>query len=296
MQNKGAILFLAIALALVSLYQLSFTGASYKVKKEAREASNGDLEVELEYLDSIASLPDADWGFLGNNYKEVQSKELNLGLDLKGGMNVVLEVKVEDIVRALSNYSIDETFNRAIALANQKKRASQRDFIDLFGESFTEIDPNASMAAIFGTIELKDKINFNTTNNEVLAVLEEETASAIDNAFNILRSRIDRYGVTQPNISQLEAAGRILVELPGVKDPERVRELLQGTAKLEFWETYENPEVIGYLDQANSLIASFKQEERAERDAEETVSDTVSDPLQDLVAEEADTVEKSPEE
>ncbi len=283
---------MAIALALVSLYQLSFTGASYKVKKEAREASNGDLKAELEYLDSIGSLPDADWSFLGNNYKEVQSKELNLGLDLKGGMNVVLEVKVEDIVRALSNYSIDETFNKAIALANQKKRASQRDFIELFGESFTEIDPNASMAAIFGTIELKDKVNFNTTNNEVLAVLEEETASAIDNAFNILRSRIDRYGVTQPNISQLEAAGRILVELPGVKDPERVRELLQGTAKLEFWETYENPEVIGYLDQANSLIASFKQEERAERDAEETVSDTVSDPLQDLVAEEADTIDE----
>jgi len=292
MQNKGAILFLAIALALVSLYQLSFTGASFKVKQEAREASNGDLEAEFDYLDSIASLPDDDWAFLGNNFKEVQSKELNLGLDLKGGMNVILEVKVEDIVRALSNYSTDETFNRAIALANQKKRASQRDFVDLFGESFTEVDPNASMAAVFGTMELKDKVNFNTTNDEVLAVLEEETASAIDNAFNILRSRIDRYGVTQPNISQLEAKGRILVELPGVKDPERVRELLQGTAKLEFWETYENPEIIGYLDQANTLIASFQQEEMAQM-ADETEAETEAeeaiDPLQDLVAEGADT-------
>lgn len=290
MQNKGAILFLAIALALVSLYQLSFTVASNKVKKEAREASNGDLKAEWAYLDSIASLPEDEWAFLGNTFKEVQSKELNLGLDLQGGMNVILEVKVEDIVRALSNYSTDETFNRAIALAKQKKAGSQRNFIDLFGESFAEIDPGASLAAIFGTIELKDQINFNTTNAEVLAVLAAETESAIDNAFNILRSRIDRYGVSQPNISRLEARGRILVELPGVKDPERVRELLQGTAKLEFWETYENPEIIGYLDQANSLIAAFKQEELAQQAREENdMTGDETNPLQDLAQSGQDT-------
>ncbi len=290
MQNKGAILFLAIALALVSLYQLSFTGVSSKVKKEAREASNGDLKAESAYLDSIASLSEDEWSYLGNTFREVQSKEINLGLDLKGGMNVILEVKVEDIVRALSNYSTDKTFNEAIAMANEKKRGSQRNFIELFGESFAELDPNASLAAIFGTIELKDRINFNTTNAQVLDVLTDETDSAIDNAFNILRNRIDRYGVSQPNISQLEARGRILVELPGVKDPERVRELLQGTAKLEFWETYENPEIINFLAEANSMLTAFQEEELASRKEKETAAtEGEVNSLEDLVATEQDT-------
>lgn len=290
MQNKGAIIFLAVALALVSLYQLSFTGVSSKVKKEAREASNGDLKAEVAYLDSIASLSEDEWSFLGNSFREVQSKELNLGLDLKGGMNVILEVKVEDIIRALSNYSTDKTFNEAIARANERKRGSQRNFIDLFGESFEELDPGASLSAIFGTIELKDRINFNSSNAEVLSVLTDETESAIDNAFNILRNRIDRYGVTQPNISQLEARGRILVELPGVKDPERVRELLQGTAKLEFWETYENPEIINYLAEANNLLKAFEEEELAARAKEEAEAggEEVSS-LEDLVVSEQDT-------
>ncbi len=199
----------------------------------------------------------------------MQSKELNLGLDLKGGMNVVLEVSVEEIIRALSNYNTDETFNRALAMAKQKQQESQRNFVDLFGESFEELDPDASLAAIFGTMELRDKVNFNSTNEEVLDVLREEANSAIDNAFNILRSRIDRFGVTQPNISRLEATGRILVELPGVKDPQRVRELLQGTARLEFWETYENSEVIGYLMEANNLLASLKEDMEALESAEQ---------------------------
>jgi len=272
MQNKGAILFLAIALALVSIYQLSFTVASYNVKKHAKEYAGGDLVKEVQYLDSISSLPKAEWSFLGNTYKEVQSKELNLGLDLKGGMNVVLEVSVEEIIRALSNYNTDETFNRALEIASQRQRESQRNYVELFGESFEELDPNASLAAIFGTMELRDKVNFNSTNEEVLDVLREETDSAIDNAFNILRSRIDRFGVAQPNISRLEAAGRILVELPGVKDPQRVRELLQGTAKLEFWETYENSEVIGYLMEANNLLASLKKDMEALRTSEKADS------------------------
>ncbi len=272
---------MAIALALVSVYQLSFTGASYKVKKEAQAASKGDLKAEFLYLDSIASLTQNEWSFLGNTFREVQSKELNLGLDLKGGMNVILEVSVEDIVRALSNYSTDKTFNDAISLTKDKRKDSQRNFIELFGESFAEIDPNASLAAVFGTIELKDKINFNSTNEDVLNVLTDETENAIDNAFNILRSRIDRFGVTQPNISRLEARGRILIELPGVKDPARVRELLQGTAKLEFWETYENPELIGYLSEANSLLRTFEEEARAAVVAEEDVDqgDTSADDL-----------------
>ncbi len=263
MQNKGAILFLAIALALVTVYQLSFTVASYSVKQEAKEYADGDLNKEVVYLDSIASLPKSEWSFLGNSFKEVQTKEINLGLDLKGGMNVTLEVSVEEIVRALSNYSTDETFNRAIAMAREKQKESQRNFIELFGESFEEIDPNASLAGIFGTMELRDKVNFNSSNAEVLDVLREEAEGAIDNAFNILRSRIDRFGVTQPNISRLEARGRILVELPGVKDPQRVRELLQGTAELQFWETYNNSEVIGYLMEANDLLVSIKADMEA---------------------------------
>ncbi|MRR20821.1 protein translocase subunit SecDF, partial [bacterium] len=257
MQNKGLSSALAIALTLVCVYQLSFTVASFKVKKEAREYAAGDLNREMAYIDSIASLPQDEWGFLGNTYKEVQSKELNMGLDLKGGMNVVLEISVEDILRALSNFSTDKTFNDALALARQKQLAgSNEDFISLFVRSFEETDPNARLAAVFGTVELKDRINFNSTNSDVQEVLEAETNSAIDNAFNVLRNRIDRFGVVQPNISQLQPRGRILVELPGVKDPQRVRDLLQGTANLEFWETYENSEVIGYLMQANDFLRS----------------------------------------
>ena len=258
MQNKGIITALAIALTLVCIYQLSFTATSFKVKKEARVYAAGDLNKEVNYMDSVASLPKDQWGFLGNTFKEVQQKELNLGLDLKGGMNVVLEISVEDIVRALSNYSADKTFNDALALARQKKLSGNEDFIPLFVRSFEEIDPNARLAAVFGTVELKDRINFNSTNEDVQKVLEEEANSAIDNAFNVLRNRIDRFGVVQPNISQLQPRGRILVELPGVKDPQRVRDLLQGTANLEFWETYENSEVIGYLVQANEYLKTIQ--------------------------------------
>jgi len=257
MQNKGAITFLAIALALVCLYELSFTAASYTVKKEARAYAAGNLDKESSFLDSVASLPKDKWSFLGHTYKEVQGKEANLGLDLKGGMNVTLEISVEDILRALSNYSTDKTFNQALAMAREKQKTSQEDFIRLFVRSFEEIDPNARLASVFGTVDLKDKINFNTTNAEVEKILNKEADAAIDNAFNILRNRIDRFGVVQRNISHLSQKGRILVELPGVKDQKRVRALLQGTANLEFWETFENSEVIGYMAQANNYLASI---------------------------------------
>jgi SecD/SecF fusion protein len=257
MQNKGAITFLAIALALVCLYELSFTGASYKVKKEARIAAHGNLEIESNYIDSVASLPKDKWSFLGHTYKEVQSKEANLGLDLKGGMDVTLEISVDEILRAISNFSTDKTFNQAIAMAKQKQKTSQEDFLRLFVRSFEEIDPNARLASVFGTVELKDKINFNTTNAEVEKVLSKEIDAAIDNAFNILSNRIDRFGVIQPNISHLSQKGRILIGLPGVKDQKRVRALLQGTANLEFWETFENSEIIGYLSQVNNYLASI---------------------------------------
>ncbi|MGE5421532.1 MAG: protein translocase subunit SecDF [Chloroflexota bacterium] len=258
MQNKTAVLILAITLGLVSVYQLSFTGAALKVKKDAKEYAKGDLVRENDYLDSVAALPKEEWSFLGNTFKEVQKKELNLGLDLKGGMNVILEVSVEDILRALSNYNTDKTFNDALARADEMQNTSQVDYLTLFGRAFQEIDPNAKLASIFGTVELRDRINFNSSNDEVLKVLDSEVTAAISNAFNILRTRIDRFGVVQPNITQLATKGRILIELPGQTNPQRVRELLQGTANLEFWETYENSEVIGYLVQANNLLREIR--------------------------------------
>jgi SecD/SecF fusion protein len=258
MQNKAAIIVLAIALALVSIYQLSFTGATYMVRKEAREFAKGDLVKETKYLDSIATLTKDQWSFLGYTFKEVQKKELNLGLDLKGGMNVILEVSVEDILKALSNYSTDKTFAAALDRAKQMQKQSQSDYLTLFGQAFTEVDPNAKLASIFGTVEMRDKINFNSSNQDVLKVLDGEVTSAIENAFNILRTRIDRFGVVQPNITALATKGRILIELPGQTDPKRVRELLQGTANLEFWETYENGEIIGYLSQANNLLKEIQ--------------------------------------
>jgi SecD/SecF fusion protein len=258
MQNKAAIIVLAIALGLVSIYQLSFTGATYKVKKEARAYAKGNLNKETQYLDSISTLPKDKWSFLGYTFKECQKKELNLGLDLKGGMNVILEVSVEDILKALSNYNPDKTFTSALARAKELQKQSQADYLTLFGRSFQELDPNAKLASIFGTVELKEKINFNSTNDEVLKVLNTEVDGAITNAFNILRTRIDRFGVVQPDITKMSTKGRILINLPGQTNPKRVRELLSGTANLEFWECYENSEIIGYLSQANNLLKEIQ--------------------------------------
>lgn len=280
MQNKAAIITLAIALALVTIYQLSFTGAAFKVRKDAREYAQGDLVKQGAYIDSINTLSKDKWSFLGNTFKEVQKKEINLGLDLKGGMNVILEVSVEDILKALSNYSTDKTFNESLVRARTMQQTqSQVDFLTLFGRAFQEIDPNASLAAIFGTVELREEINFSSTNEQVLRVLDEEVSSAIDNAFNILRSRIDRFGVVSPNISHMATKGRILIELPGQDDPTRVRELLQGTANLEFWETYENAEIIGYLAQANTLLRDIQVTSSVAEtpDGENVQADTTSE-------------------
>src|SRR5664279_1633724 len=224
------------------------------VKKDAKAYAKGSLEKETQYLDSISTLPKDKWSFLGNTFKECQRKELNLGLDLKGGMNVILEVSVEDILKALSNYNPDKTFNAALARAKELQKQSQSDYLTLFGRAFQEVDPNAKLASIFGTVELKDKINFNSTNEDVLKVLDTEVDGAINNAFNILSTRIDRFGVVQPQISKMSTKGRILINLPGQTNPKRVRELLQGTANLEFWETYENSEILPYLSQANNLL------------------------------------------
>lgn len=259
MQNKGVILTFAILLALVCFYQLSFTWKSKQIEKRAIEYAQGDPDKEYHYLDSVSG--EVVYNFLGLKkftYKDVKELEINLGLDLKGGMNVTLEISVVDLIRAMSDYNTDSTFNAALARATQLQLNSQKDFVTLFGQAFEEIDPNAKMASVFNTMDLRDKINFNTTNAQVLDVIREQTDAAIDNSFNILRTRIDRFGVAQPNIQQLQTKGRILVELPGVKDQERVRNLLQGTAQLEFWETYENQEVYQYLLAANQKIKDME--------------------------------------
>lgn len=258
MQSKGAIKFLAIAFAIVCLYQLSFTFISRRVENKAKEYANGDPRKERAYLDSIASEPVYNLGFKNYTYNEVKDREINLGLDLRGGMNVTLEVSVVDLVRSMANNTTDPAFTQAIdqALANQ--RNSNKDFVTLFGDAFEKNNPNGRLAAYFSSSELQDKINFNSSNQEVLNLIRKEADAAIDRSFNILRTRIDKFGVTQPNIQKL-GSGRILIELPGVKEPERVRKLLQGTAKLEFWETFENKEVFNYLSEANNAIKALNK-------------------------------------
>ncbi len=271
MQNKGAIKILAILLAIVSLYQLSFTFIANDVRSDAEDFGAGNPVKEKQYLDSIANTE--VYPVLGYTYKDCQQKEINLGLDLKGGMNVTLEISVIDVIKALSNYSKDATFVKAIALAKEKQKDSQEDFVALFGQSFKEVNPNANLASVFNTPDLREKIKYNSTDEDVLKVLHEETQAAIDNSFQILRSRIDRFGVAQPNIQRLETAGRILVELPGVKDPERVRKLLQGTAQLEFWETYKFNEIIGAMSDANNVIRNLAlQEEKGNEESTDTTA------------------------
>lgn len=262
MQNKGAITLLAIALALVSIYQLSFTYKTTRVEKAAREYADGNPDKEKAYLDSIAN--QEVYNFLGIakfTYKECKELELNLGLDLRGGMNVTMEVDVADVVRSLANYSQDEAFNQAIQEAAKMRTSSPKDFVTLFGEAFAKIAPNAQLASpdIFGTVELKDKIKIGATNKEVLDVVRTEANGAIDNTFNILRTRIDRFGVAQPNIRKADISGRIVIELPGIKDAQRVRKLLQGTAALEFYETFDNGDFYKYLEAANEKARNLSK-------------------------------------
>ena len=251
MQNKGLVRIMAILLTLVCAFYLSFSIITSRYDKKAKEYAGGVAEKEYVYLDSIASKK----VWFGYTLKECREKEIALGLDLKGGMNVTLEVSIPDILNALSGYNNSEIFTKAMAAAKEKQKNSQTDFVTLFVESYKEVDPNAQLASVFSTFELKDKVSLNSTNAEVEKVIREEVEGAISNSFNVLRTRIDRFGVVQPNIQQLDQPGRILIELPGVKEPERVRKLLQGTANLEFFETYEIGEVLPMLAQIDAEYA-----------------------------------------
>ncbi len=258
MQNKNFIKFFTILFAIVCLYQLSFTYVAGGVEDDAVAYASSYPAEEQEakekfYLDSVNSEIVYDLFITEYSYADCKARELNLGLDLKGGMNVTLEVMVVDVVKALSNNSKDTLFNTAIANTLNAQKNSQEDFLSLFEKEYEKLSPNNGLAVIF-TSQLKDKVKINATNKEVVAILKTEVEDAISHSFNILRSRIDRFGVTQPNIQRLETAGRILVELPGIKDPERARKLLQSTAQLEFWETYEYTELFQAFESANTYL------------------------------------------
>ena len=301
MQSKGAIRFVAILLMLASLWQLSFTLVTNRQEKKAEKYAEAKAEAAMQtaafgkvaegdrafyldsirkdenrrYIDSISS----EKIYFGYTYKDVKAKAINLGLDLKGGMNVMLQVQLKDLVKALAGGNEAPEFTKALALAEERSVNSRQDFITLFAEAWEETSNGMPLAQIFGTYEMRDKIGPESTDAEVIEVIRGESESAISNSFNVLRNRIDRFGVTQPNIQKLGNSGRILVELPGVKEPERVRKLLQGTASLEFWATYDNAEVEAYLAEANATLANLLA------DTEEAVEETKAEG-DDLLAEE----------
>ena len=282
MQNKGLVRFMAVCLALICAFYLSFSLVTSHYDKKAKEYAAGDAVKEYQYLDSIATKK----VWFGYTLKECREKEINLGLDLKGGMNVTMEVSVPDILDALSGHNQTPNYKAALEAAKQKQKSSGADFVTLFIESYKEIDPQAQLASVFSTFELKDKVTLTSTNEEVEKVIRDEVDGAIQNSFNVLRTRIDRFGVVQPNIQKLSQPGRILIELPGIKEPERVRKLLQGSANLEFWETYEASELLPMLAQINREFSATQVEEEAPK-AEEVKAEEApkaeSDELADLV-------------
>ena len=276
MQNKGFVKVFAFALTLVCLFYLSFSFVTRHHMAKAAEDPKG----EAHYLDSMQN----EKVYLGAyTLKQCREMEIGLGLDLKGGMNVILEVSVPDVVKALADHKADETFNKAVAEAAKQSVTSQDDFITLFVNEYKKQAPQGTLAELFATQQLKDKVNTRSTDAEVEKVLREEVKAAIDNSYNVLRTRIDRFGVAQPNIQTLEGKmGRIMVELPGIKEPERVRKLLQGSANLEFWETYNTNEIVPYLQSVDNklreVLAVANTEEAAPK-AEEKAAVSATDSL-----------------
>ncbi|MBP5197245.1 MAG: protein translocase subunit SecDF [Bacteroidaceae bacterium] len=283
MQNKGFVKFFALLLTLVCLFYLSFSVVTshFESKYEEMVATEGQDAAD-RYMDSLQN----NKVYLGIwTLKDCREMGIGLGLDLKGGMNVVLEVSVPDVVKALSDHKeeTDETFRKAIEQATKEATQSQKDFITLFVKDYKELAPERSLAELFATQQLRDKVTTKSTDKEVENVLRSEVKSAIDNSYNVLRTRIDRFGVVQPNIQALEGQeGRIMVEMPGIKEPERVRKLLQGSANLEFWETYSTSEIVPFLVQLDQKLGAAASagalDEKADTTAvaeEEVAADTV---------------------
>ena len=278
MQNKGFVKFLAVALTLICIFYLSFSVATKYVEDKAAKMSEQEAE---QYLDSLNSTP----FYLGSyTLKDCRETAIGLGLDLKGGMNVILEVSVPEVVKALADHKTDEAFLKSVDEAAKEAQESQSDFITLFVQAYKKNAPGKPLATIFATQQLKGKVNTNSSDAEVEKVLKQSVDEAVDNAFLVLRTRIDRFGVVQPNIQKIEGqSGRIMVELPGIKEPERVRKLLQGSANLEFWETYDTPQVTPYLSQLN---AALRNNGTATEPADSVTTDTVA---AEQVAQKADS-------
>ena len=301
MQSKGAIKFVAVLLAIACIWQLSFSlvtsiqegkAEAYAQKavetfKQSSEYANVPDVDKAFYLDSLAKNENrryidsisSEKVYFGYTYKDVKAKEINLGLDLKGGMNVMLQVQLEDLVSALAGENKTPEFTKAISLAKERSVNSPDDFITLFAQAWKEVSNGQRLAQVFGTYDLASKIGPQSSDEDVLKVIRENAESAVANSYNVLRNRIDRFGVTQPSIQQLGNTGRILVELPGVKEPERVRKLLQGTASLEFWPTFDNADIAPYLQEADAALAATVEPDSAlvaDADVKEAVSDSSS--------------------
>ncbi|GGG90267.1 protein translocase subunit SecDF [Polaribacter pacificus] len=291
MQNKGLIRLFAILFGLVSLYQLSFTyfagnvEDAAKVYAEAKATDGSGKELanfEQKYLDSVGNMNIINLGFSEFSYNDIKDKEMNLGLDLKGGINAVLQVSVKDILIGLSDNSKNAVFNQALLAADAAQKSSTDTYLNLFFAEFEKLSNGTvklSDPTIFGNKSLRDKIDFNKTNAEVKPIIQEEIDSSIDTAFEVLRSRIDKFGVTQPSIQRIGNSGRISIELPGAKDIVRVTKLLQSTAKLQFWEVYTNAEVQSFFFAANQKATEILKSENPSTKKDEVKKDDIDDLL-----------------
>ncbi|MBE7633102.1 protein translocase subunit SecDF [Tenacibaculum finnmarkense] len=304
MQNKGLIKLFAVLFGLVSLYQLSFTFFANKVedsaKVYAKENAKGNSGRELakferKYLDSVANDQVVNLGIGKYSYNDIKEREMNLGLDLKGGINAILQVSVKDILIALANNSENTVFRSALAKANEAQKDSQENYLDLFLTQFETLSNGSiklSDPAIFGTKSLREKIDFNKTNAQVKEVLQQEINSSINTSFEVLRSRIDKFGVTQPNIQRIGNSGRIQIELPGAKDIERVTKLITSTAELQFWEVYTNAEVQNFFFSANAKVAELLKDDSIT--ATTQVKDSAkADDIDDLLGTSTDAAAKA---
>jgi SecD/SecF fusion protein len=253
MQGKGFIKFMAILLGVVCLYSLSFNLVTYNVEKKAKEFAKGDVVKEKAYLDSMATVP--VYPVLGLTYQQVKGKEINLGLDLKGGMNVTMEISLAELTKSLAGNTNDASFNQALTNAQAQMNAGGKDFISLFVNEYEKLAPNGKLADFFANQDNSTLLKANASNADVKTYLSKEAGSAIDRSFTILRSRIDGFGVVSPNMQKQEGSNRIFIEMPGVQDKERVRKLLQGSAELQFWQVYQNEEVYGILENINKTLA-----------------------------------------
>lgn len=254
MQGKGFIKFMAILLGIVCVYSLSFNLVTSKVEKDAKAYAKGDLAKEKAYLDSMSTVP--VYPVFGFDYQFCKGKEINLGLDLKGGMNVTMEISLGELVKSLANHTDDANFNKALTQAQTELNAGGKDFITLFVNDFEKISPNVKLADYFSNQDNAQQLKANASNADVKSYLQKEASSAIDRSFIIIRSRIDGFGVVSPNMQKQEGTNRILIEMPGVQDKERVHKLLQGSAELQFWQVYQNEEVYSVMENINKTLAA----------------------------------------